>query len=32
MNGVPFEEAVKKTEYDNELYDTNRNILKMYFD
>ncbi|CAK62992.1 unnamed protein product (macronuclear) [Paramecium tetraurelia] len=32
MNGVPFQEAIKKTEYDNDLYDTNRHILQMYFD
>ncbi|CAD8185273.1 unnamed protein product [Paramecium pentaurelia] len=32
MKGVPFDEAIKKTEYDNDFYDTNRYILKIQFD
>ncbi|CAD8199077.1 unnamed protein product [Paramecium pentaurelia] len=32
MNGVPFLEAIQKTEYDNEFYETNRNVLNTYFE
>ncbi|CAD8058672.1 unnamed protein product [Paramecium primaurelia] len=33
MSGVPFVETIqKKTEYDNEFFETNRNVLNMYFE
>ncbi|CAD8207605.1 unnamed protein product [Paramecium pentaurelia] len=32
MNGVPFEQASERTEYDFDFYETNRYILRKYFD
>lgn len=32
MQGVPFEKASEKTEYDLDFYETNRYILRKYFE
>ncbi|CAD8063540.1 unnamed protein product [Paramecium primaurelia] len=32
INGVPFEQAIEKTEFDFDFYLTNRHTLKKYFD